>query len=379
MENLIGQKFNYLTVKEQVRINGKPYWKCICDCGKERLVLNNRLVNSKTVSCGCSRLNRQDLIGKKIGKLTCLEFVGKTDYNHLKWRWRCECGREKIITGNCVRYGGIKGCGICTKRGQQSVRWTGVGEIGSTWWRNIQKAAERREMEFKITKQEAWELFLKQNRICALTGEELRFTEIGTAYGGDGGTASIDRIDNEKGYTLDNIWWVHRDINIMKFVLPLNKFYYTAYLSVNKENHPKILIEENYKKGYKLISGSCWNRIIKMAESRDIQFNLDIKDAWDIYARNGGYCAITGMKLQFEEMPRKNYKTHTASLDRIDSNGIYEKNNVQWVHKTINRMKWDIPDLRFIELLKKVYEYNKDKYTDEFITNCEKQWAGINF
>ena len=29
-------------------------------------------------------------------------------------------------------------------------------------------------------------------------------------------TASLDRIDSSKGYTTDNIQWVHKDINIMK-------------------------------------------------------------------------------------------------------------------------------------------------------------------
>jgi len=33
-------------------------------------------------------------------------------------------------------------------------------------------------------------------------------------------TASLDRIKSNKHYTLDNIQWVHKDINIMKGKLP---------------------------------------------------------------------------------------------------------------------------------------------------------------
>jgi hypothetical protein len=30
------------------------------------------------------------------------------------------------------------------------------------------------------------------------------------------GTASLDRIDSSRGYTADNIQWVHKHVNLMK-------------------------------------------------------------------------------------------------------------------------------------------------------------------
>lgn len=39
-----------------------------------------------------------------------------------------------------------------------------------------------------------------------------------------------------------------------------------------------------------------------------------------------------------------------ASLDRIDSSQGYIKGNVQWVHKDINKMKFDLSQDRFLEL-----------------------------
>jgi hypothetical protein len=38
------------------------------------------------------------------------------------------------------------------------------------------------------------------------------------------GTASLDRIDNSKGYIVGNVWWVHKDINTMKMDFPLEQF-----------------------------------------------------------------------------------------------------------------------------------------------------------
>lgn len=72
-----------------------------------------------------------------------------------------------------------------------------------------------------MTVQDAWKLFEKQNRKCALTGEELTFSKKNNEYDG---TASLDRIDSSKGYTLDNVQWVHKKINMMKWDLKQDEF-----------------------------------------------------------------------------------------------------------------------------------------------------------
>jgi len=69
----------------------------------------------------------------------------------------------------------------------------------------------RRPIPIEITKEQAWELFLAQNGLCHFTGKELRISNNNIAN-----TASIDRINNELGYVVGNIRWVHKHINIMK-------------------------------------------------------------------------------------------------------------------------------------------------------------------
>ena len=61
--------------------------------------------------------------------------------------------------------------------------------------------------------EQAWELFEKQNRKCALSGLLLNFPKDRNTHGG---TASLDRIDSNGNYTLDNVQWVHKDINRLK-------------------------------------------------------------------------------------------------------------------------------------------------------------------
>ena len=75
--------------------------------------------------------------------------------------------------------------------------------------------AKYRNISFDITIEEAWQKFLEQNRKCALTGDELVFY---TRRKKDANiqTASLDRIDNTKGYTKNNCYWLHKSINRLK-------------------------------------------------------------------------------------------------------------------------------------------------------------------
>jgi len=51
----------------------------------------------------------------------------------------------------------------------------------------------------------------------------------------------------------------------------------------------------------------------------------------------------------------------TASLDRIDSNHGYINKNVQWIHKSINKMKMDMKEARFIELCTAIINHQTTK------------------
>lgn len=71
-----------------------------------------------------------------------------------------------------------------------------------------------------LTVEYLWEMFIKQNRRCAISNLEIKFRiKNDIFYGGYEKTASLDRINSKFGYVKDNVHWVHKDINRMK-----NKF-----------------------------------------------------------------------------------------------------------------------------------------------------------
>lgn len=82
-----GKRFGKLTVLEYD--SAKQKWKCLCECGNITYKTTGHL-NANAVSCGC--IQKQDLTGKRFGKLTVL---CKSDNQRRKatmWRCQCDCG-----------------------------------------------------------------------------------------------------------------------------------------------------------------------------------------------------------------------------------------------------------------------------------------------
>lgn len=91
--------------------------------------------------------------------------------------------------------------------------WTGYGNISGKSFYVLKRGADSRNLEFNITIEDIWNLYVKQKGRCSLSGLEIMLTN---GYEDKLKTASVDRIDSSKGYTLDNIQWVHKHINVMK-------------------------------------------------------------------------------------------------------------------------------------------------------------------
>ena len=112
------------------------------------------------------------------------------------------------------------------------------------------------------------------------------------------------------------------------------------------------------------ISGTFWvSHVVRSAKGNpnkgrgEIELSVTKQDVWDLYQKQQGKCALSGLPIQF---PTKwNDGTYTASLDRIDSSKGYIKGNIQWVHKHINIMKNIYGQEHFIELCTAIAENNK--------------------
>ncbi len=166
-----------------------------------------------------------DIKGKKYGTLTVAKFSHLNSSRHAVWICKCDCGHERIAESRLLRNKSIKTCKKCSiknRNGKTNPSWQGYEDISLSLFNSIKRDAIRRGLEFSITIEFLWELFKSQNGKCALSNESLNFR---TKVKSSDGTASLDRIDSSKGYTIDNVQWVHKDVNVMMWDLSMERFF----------------------------------------------------------------------------------------------------------------------------------------------------------
>lgn len=233
----VGEKIGKLTILRAwtASINNKKQkvCECQCECGKVLVLRASALRYDNKRCCGCEdrRGNRNlCLAGEKYGLLTIIRrWTEKQTTRKSKETFcecQCECGKVIITKGRYLRTNHKKSCG-CLEHPSNCNHplWKGYGAISGSFWAGIRDGAKRRGriIPFEITIEEAWELFLKQKGKCALTGFEISFPLTDRRYGAMC-SASLDRIDSAKGYTIDNVQWVHKDIQLMKMTLKQDIF-----------------------------------------------------------------------------------------------------------------------------------------------------------
>ena len=160
----------------------------------------------------------KNLIDMKFGEWTVISFYGyvknSTGGGNATWNCKCSCGLEKPVMAQYLLNGTSTKCRACADK-----RSCIDNEIPSYIWKNILWNASKRKIELNVTKEECFILLQTQEFKCALSGIDIYLSKCAAEHLENKTTASLDRIDNSKGYIIDNIQWVHKDINLMKRTL----------------------------------------------------------------------------------------------------------------------------------------------------------------
>lgn len=165
-----------------------------------------------------------DLCGKKFGDLYVICRAPKNKSETRYWVECLLCGKVYTACASHLTQGKSKACVGCAPKKVAEQKFQGCGDIPLTYWNDLKRGAAgeksgrdcRRQLKFEITIEQAWDLYLKQNRRCALSNIPIIFIKIGASNKKAQTTASLDRIDSDGDYTIDNIQWVHKDVNRMK-------------------------------------------------------------------------------------------------------------------------------------------------------------------
>ena len=186
----------------------------------------------KKVFCSpeCKKMYRQNasferVVGKRFGRVVV---VGASPSNkgHATCLCECDCGKTLPVRVTNLLNGSVSSCGCRKLAGKLNVNWCGCGDISGGQICKIRISARNRGLEYSLTNEFLWNLFLLQDKKCALSGIPISFgTDLDSAATkSKKSTASLDRIDSKKGYINSNVQWVEKHINMAKLNLPNEKF-----------------------------------------------------------------------------------------------------------------------------------------------------------
>lgn len=87
-DDIIGKKFDQVTVLSfNKKVGRHYYYNCQCDCKKFFVVIRDNLLSGRTKSCGHERcINRNEIIGCKIGKYLIKDFDHKDNNSNLYYK-----------------------------------------------------------------------------------------------------------------------------------------------------------------------------------------------------------------------------------------------------------------------------------------------------
>jgi len=135
-----------------------------------------------------------DLTGHRYGKLTVIERRG-SKRTYAAWLCKCDCGNEVVVSSGNLRSGNTKSCGC--SRGLL----LGVASFNNLIGR-MKYAAKARGYVWRLTREQVAHLTKQQCHYCGVVPnqvEQHRGVKGNYIYNG------IDRLDNTKGYVIDNV------------------------------------------------------------------------------------------------------------------------------------------------------------------------------
>lgn len=131
---------------------------------------------------------------------------------------------------------------------------------------------------------------------------------------------------------------------------------------VNQRSRERDLKANAFKHAWRIRRNSC-KSVNKKRRKKEhlskppIEFNLSFDEALEKLEEQKRCCYYTGRKLSEKRLAiDKNNKrsNFNPSLDRLDSNKGYTKDNVVWTLSAINFMKGELDETKFLELVSEI-------------------------
>jgi hypothetical protein len=214
--------------------------RLLCDCGNEyerRLFV---LLKSKDASCGCKK-GFVDRTGVRFGRLTAIRPIERepdSGDDFFWWLCKCDCGNEVTVRGTALSCGHTKSCG-CWRRKPGKGCLPGDAARNRVF-RSYRKNAETRGISWDLTGADFDRLAAMDCFYCGAPP-----SMVGKPWSHGGGEwvyNGIDRVDNSKGYALDNVITACKICNHAKRDMSFDEFVaWIARLTEYHWFHPDVM------------------------------------------------------------------------------------------------------------------------------------------
>lgn len=152
-----------------------------------------------------------DLNGQRFGKWKVLSRANSGKNGHIHWLCQCDCGRKRIVHGRNLRNGTSPGCQFCGRKERKPNFKHGLSR--TKLYRVWKSMIERCE---KLNSQAYGRYGRKGIKTCKEWRKNFKaFYNWAIANGYKEGL-TIDRINNDKGYSPDNCQFITRSENTLK-------------------------------------------------------------------------------------------------------------------------------------------------------------------